>query len=298
MTALLLGVIGVLLAAPVPAALGRMRWPFLAPRAGIVLWQSVALAAILAVVGAGLATALWLVTGPRLTAWRIVVHFAVLALTALVVVRLAWSVWHVARDTRRRRARHRDLVDLLGSAGGGVPDLRVLAEQTPIAYCLPGLRNSRVVVSSGALAALAPEELQAVLAHERAHVRARHDLVLEAFGALRRAFPRGPHGSMPQRGCEVMVELLADDAARREVGTEPLARALATLSRTGVPTGALGAGVADTTAQIRLRRLSDEQRHHRLAAGAAYLIALVVLVGPTVGLAVPWMLHSWHLLRG
>ena len=57
------------------------------------------------------------------------------------------------------------------------------------AYCLPGIR-SQIVVSVGTLDLLAPAELTAVLAHERAHLRARHDLVLIPFTSLRRVFPR------------------------------------------------------------------------------------------------------------
>ncbi|HLR86078.1 MAG TPA: M56 family peptidase, partial [Nocardioidaceae bacterium] len=61
MTPILLGAIGVLLAHPLPALLGLMRWPYRVPRAAIVLWQAMAVAAVLAVLGAGLSTALWLV---------------------------------------------------------------------------------------------------------------------------------------------------------------------------------------------------------------------------------------------
>src|SRR5699024_10286274 len=163
--------------------LQRSTWPYRAPRAGIVLWQSIALAAVLAVLGAGLSTALWLVVSDRLTAPRVTVHFAVLALTALISARLAWSGVSVVRETRTRRGRHRELVDLLcvAEADGIAGSVRILAEQTPLAYCLPGLgrARTRVVLSQGALNQLTPAELNAVLEHERAHVRARHDLVLE-----------------------------------------------------------------------------------------------------------------------
>ena len=62
MTPLLLGLIGVALALPVPALLARSSWPYRSPAAAIVMWQSLALAAILAISGAGLSTALWLVS--------------------------------------------------------------------------------------------------------------------------------------------------------------------------------------------------------------------------------------------
>lgn len=295
MTPLLLGLIGLLLAHPVPAVLGRMHWPYRVPRAAIVLWQSMALAAVLAVLGAGLSTALWLV-GPGDPSWlRIAAHVLVLALTALVVARLSWSAWTVARETRERRRRHRELVDLLADTSGAAPGVRVLTERTPVAYCVPALRNSRVVVSSGTLAELDEDELSAVLAHERAHVRNRHDLVLEAFTALRRAFPMVPRGDAPLEQSRVMVELLADDRARRECGTVALARALVKLSDQPTPQGAMGA-TPGSAAALRLERLSALPRRHLVEAATAYLLAGVVLVVPTVSLAVPWIVDAWRSL--
>ncbi len=230
MTPLLLGAIGLALALPVPALLSRAAWPRLAPAAGIVLWQSLALAAVLAISGAALSTALWLVTDPDPAPWRVVLHVLIMGIGVLVWARFWWAAWQVWRETSQRRARHRELVDLLGEPHGALPAVRVLAEQTPVAYCIPRLRDPRVVISSGAVASLDDEALRAVLEHERSHVRTRHDLVLEAFGVLHRAFPRVLRTDAPLRQSQVMVELMADDAARRVTGDRPLARAIVALS--------------------------------------------------------------------
>ena len=292
MTPILLGIIGLLLAHPLPALLGLMRWPYRVPRAAIFLWQAMALAAVLAVLGAGLSTALWLVKPEgELQWWRIAAHFLVLALTTFVVVRLCWTAWTVARDTRERRRRHRELVDVLAAPDQTAPEMRILVEKRPIAYCVPALRNSRVVVSSGTLDQLDDEEFAAVIAHERAHVRYRHDLVLEAFTALRQAFPMVPRGDAPLRQSQVMIEMLADDRARRECGTLPLARALVKLADQRTPAGALGAGSA---AAMRLERLTAERRTPVVEAVFAYALAAAVLVLPTVSLAVPWIAHAWR----
>ena len=93
------------------------------------------------------------------------------------------------------------------------------------AYCLPGIR-SQIVVSVGTLDLLAPAELTAVLAHERAHLRARHDLVLIPFTSLRRAFPRSRVIAQAYRTVALLVEMMADDRALRVRGL--LARELAT----------------------------------------------------------------------
>ena len=75
--------------------------------------------------------------------------------------------------------------------------------------------RSRVVLSRGALSALTDEELAAILSHERAHLRARHDLVLEAFTAVHTAFPRFVRSASALNAVRLLVELLADDAAVR-----------------------------------------------------------------------------------
>ena len=71
------------------------------------------------------------------------------------------------------------------------------------------------MVSVGTLELLGRGELAAVLAHERAHLRERHDLVLLPFTALRRAFPRSATCAGAHRAVALLVEMLADDRALR-----------------------------------------------------------------------------------
>ncbi|MCW2790248.1 MAG: Zn-dependent protease with chaperone function [Aeromicrobium sp.] len=293
MTPILLGLIGLALALPIPAVLARTSWPLLVPRAGIVLWQSFALAAVLAISGAALSTALWLVTSEQLTWWRIALHLMILGIGVLVWARFWWAAWTVWRETRTRRRRQRHLVDLLGDADGVTPALRILREETPIAYCVPGRSSPRIVVSQGAISTLSATEYAAVLEHERAHVRRRHDLVLEAFTVLHRAFPRFLRTDAPLVQSQVMVELLADDAARRSCGEASVARALVALAGAPTPAGALGSGGATF---VRMSRLKDPDPRNPAASIAAYALSVVVLVAPTVFLAVPWMTHAWHTL--
>ena len=293
MTPVLLGLIGLALALPVPAALARTSWPLLVPRAGIVLWQSFALAAVLAISGAALATALWLVTHDELTWWRVALHLTILGIGVLVWARFWWAAWSVYRETQTRRRRQRHLVDLLGEADGMAPALRILQEETPLAYCVPGITSSRIVVSQGTISTLSAAEYAAVLEHERAHVRRRHDLVLEAFTVLHRAFPRVLRTDAPLVQSQIMVELLADDAARRSHGDASVAGALVALAGAPTPAGALGSGGA---AAVRMARLQRPDPRNPVASVAAYAISVVVLVAPTVLLAVPWMLHAWQTL--
>ncbi|MCW2769195.1 MAG: hypothetical protein JWR27_628 [Aeromicrobium sp.] len=125
--------------------------------------------------------------------------------------------------------------------------------------------------------------------HERAHVRTRHDLVLEAFDVLHRAFPRPLRTDAPLRQSPVLVELMADDAARKVAGRQALARAIVALAGAATPAGALGAGSA---ALVRLERLRDDTRPHRWAGPLSLMISLVVLVAPAPRLADPRTLSS------
>jgi Zn-dependent protease with chaperone function len=308
-------ILAVLLVGPVPALLARATWPLRAPRAAMVLWQAIALAAVLSAFSAGIATATrLLMPGPdgRPTAsiigavgrlgWPLwTAYIAVFALTVLVGARLMVAVVRVVIANRRRRAHHRMVVDLVG-VGNDVAlaqrcartrDLRILHVPQPLAYCLPGVR-SRVVVSEGTLTTLADDEVAAILTHERAHLRARHDLVLEAFTAVHAAFPRLVRSASALGAVQLLVELLADDAAVRAAGRAPLARALVACASGRAPSGALAAGGTSTV--LRVRRLAGRGNSLALSA-AAYLAAAAVFVVPTVALAVPWLTELERLFN-
>jgi len=282
--------LAVALAGPVPAVLARAAWPMRAPRAAIVLWQAVAAAAVLSAFSAGLALASGrfvpgsgAIAALGMPVW--LGSMGVFALTLLVGVRLIVAVLKVAIGTRRRRAHHRMIVDLLGERHSEFDDARVLQVAEPLAYCLPGMR-SRVVLSEGTLAAMSPCELAAILRHERAHLRARHDLVLEAFIAVHTAFPRFVRSRSALNAVRLLVELLADDVAVRAVGPTPLARALVACAAARTPAGAMAAGGPTTV--IRVRRLAGPP-NSRLLSLFAYIAAATVLVVPTIELAVPWL---------
>ena len=74
------------------------------------------------------------------------------------------------------------------SSRGTSERVRILQHPTPTAYCIPG-RQSRVVLSQGVLDALPEDQLEAVIAHEDAHLRGRHDLLLEFFSVVHRGRP-------------------------------------------------------------------------------------------------------------
>ena len=294
MSALTFAVLALALAGPVPAVLARASWPLRAPRAAVVLWQSIAAAAVLSAFSAGLAVGGRLLVTDEIAmlGWPLwLAHVLTFAVTLLIGARLFAAVLQVGIATRRRRAHHRMLVDLLGDPHGGANRLRVLRVSEPLAYCLPGVR-SRVVLSEGTLAALSLSELHAILRHERAHLRARHDLVLEAFVALHTAFPRFVRSGSALHAVSLLVELLADDAAVRTTGPGPLARALVACASGPIPAGALSAG--GPTTLVRVRRLNGRPNSLWLSF-AAYTAAAAVLVVPTVAFAIPWLTELHRL---
>ena len=303
MSALAFTIVALVLSGPVPAMLTRASWPIRAPRAAIVLWQSIALAAVLSAFSAGIAIASRLFApGPdgrptgTITSeidalgWPLwVAYVIVFAVTLVIGGRLTFAVLQVAIATRRRRAHHRMVVDLVGKSQGN--HLRILDVAQPLAYCLPGVR-SRVVVSEGALNALGDNEMAAILSHERAHLRARHDLVLEMFTAVHAAFPRFVRSGNALDAVRLLIEMLADDAAVRAAGPTPLARALVACASGRTPSGALAAGGPTTV--LRLRRLGGRP-NSRAVAATAYLAAAAVLALPTLALAVPWLTELHRL---
>src|SRR5699024_8760838 len=148
----------------------------------------------------------------------------------------------------RVRRRHHDLLELVASEHPDVPGARVVDHPAAAAYCLPGILRSQVVIRAGALAVLDDRELAAVLAHEQAHLRQRHDLVLLPFSSPTRAFPRVRLVRTYYETVALLIEMCADDQARRTSSARELATAMLRFGAAGpapVPAGAM-AVIADS----------------------------------------------------
>ncbi|MBA8824116.1 Zn-dependent protease with chaperone function [Saccharopolyspora lacisalsi] len=199
-----------------------------------------------------------------------------LALATVVTMRTGYHLAKVSWEARRQRRAHQHTLALVGRDG---PDDTTLLEHTSAAaYCLPGGQD-RVVLTTGALQALSADQLRAVLAHERAHLRHRHHLILLLAGAIANAFPHSRTFRTAHSEIARLVELAADDAAVRNTDRFTLAEALLTLNSGRSPAATLAA--RGSTAAARVRRLIDAHSPLRLApsvTGAA--LALLVLVLP------------------
>jgi Zn-dependent protease with chaperone function len=296
---LLLGALGLTLSLVVPGVLVAARWTDRAPAAAVLLWQAITLASVLSALGVVLAAPEELVraagSGRPVAAAALV---GALAVAAVIVIRLLVSLGGVSYRSRARRARHRMLVDLLDRAERrrelDVDGLRVLDGALPFAYCVPG-RSPRVVLSGGALRVLDRGEVDAVLAHEQAHLRHRHDVVTESFTAFYRAVPRPLRRRTPLDAVHLLLEMVADDAARKRCGPEPLRSALERLTDAVLPDAP--AGTADDRRR-RLDRLGRTDNRSVAVTVLVVLLAIAILVLPTVILIVPWLdraFEAWPL---
>jgi Zn-dependent protease with chaperone function len=293
-------------------AMLRVNWPRRSPAAAILLWQALGLAGGLAAVGALLAIG---VSGPggqtgvlggltvaagRLASGELVaphqpVVLTVARLAALIAglalfTVLCWMLVVAFADAVGARRRQRELLALLAYGDPKVPGALVIDYPAAAAYCLPGLR-SQIVVSVGTLDLLAPAELTAVLAHERAHLRARHDLVLIPFTSLRRVFPRSRVIAQGYRTVALLVEMMADDRALRVRGL--LARELAmallrfgTAASDRAPAGTLAAAEGELTARVT-RILTPQPPLPRAAQAGVVLASALLVAVPLLLLVVP-----------
>jgi Zn-dependent protease with chaperone function len=294
-TALLL--LGVLLAEPVSRLLASARWPARDPVGALLLWQAVGLAGGLALLGAGLTWGVGplgdslpaAVTALPAGGWRhlSIAHLVVLGLTGALAARLLGVLGLAVLRTLRSRRRHRDLLDVLATPWPAMVGARVLAHPLPLAYCLPGPR-SRLVLSEGILTTLTEPELAAVLAHERAHLRERHDLVVLPFVAWGATAAWVPGMACAQAAVAALVEMRADDVANARVGPAALAGALRRVGGTGAPVTDQTLGSFSAAVEARLSRLEPAgppPAWYLLAAPRLAALALVAV--PTMALLRP-----------
>jgi Zn-dependent protease with chaperone function len=290
-TALALLVFGLVLAEPVSRRFATAAWPARDPVGALLMWQAIGLSGGLALVGSGLLYGLGPLGHPLPVAlaaasatlqdgrWPAlgVGHLLGLLAALALVGRLVGVLVAVTVRTLRSRRRHRDLLDLLATPWPAEPGARVLDHPIPVAYCLPGLR-SRLVLSAGVLDSLEPAAVRAVLAHERAHLRERHDLVVLPFVAWGATAPFVRGMVCAQLAVAALVEMRADDVAAECSSRKQLTGALRTM------------GGATPAAAVTSFSVALEHRLERIVAPPRPLprpIRLLVRVAAVTLVAVP-----------
>lgn len=228
-------ILAVVLAWPIPeavaAAQDRARRTA-DPVAAVIVWQAIGIAGGFSLISACIAFALAPlvhVPGIRLDDaldwWRWPLLVVGIGLLALLLGSLLWE----ARSARLHRARHREVLSLVSEPREGTPETRVIDTDLALAYSVAG-GSGTTVVSTGLLALLDDEERDAVLAHEREHLRLRHDLLTLAFASWHRMLPLLPATRTALEAVSAAIEIMADDAARRSVSDKAFVRALMKVS--------------------------------------------------------------------
>lgn len=249
-----------ILAVLVPYVLSRAGWVLRAPRLAIALWQALSAAWLLSLVMLGLTLAqraierlAWPNGQPGLTTREIIAAAVGLGLAAAVVARAGYVLTREFAWARRQRRSHAAALALAGTTIDGL-DATIVEHNVPAVYSLsvPG-RPHIVVISRGAARVLSEQQLAAVVAHERGHLRHHHHLVIALAGALELAFPRVPLLRHGREQIELLAEMAADDHARRDHSSDTLAAALVTLATAPTPEHALAA--TGHTVTSRLRRM-------------------------------------------
>jgi Zn-dependent protease with chaperone function len=288
----------------VPVPLRRLSEPGISPRLGLAAWFT-AIFSVLACVMA----ALGLLARTVITGWptfartvcesvsagtcspavyRSAAYELGLAIAAflggIALILLGWRYGRSLRLASVRTRAHAETARIIGRPVKGGNAAFVLDARRPAVYCVPG-RPSIIVLTTGALAVLDPEQLTAVLAHERAHLAGRHHLLLALTRSLAAVAPAVPLFARGTGEVARLAEMRADDVAARRGGRRPLLAALLTMG-TGVPTAA-GAPVQPPAAWLaatggvvaaRVRRLAEPPPPARLACYGLALAALTLAI--------------------
>jgi bla regulator protein blaR1 len=206
-----------------------------------------------------------------------------LILAGAVLARTTLTATTHLRATARQASQHAATARLVGHPEPALGAVLVEHPQ-PAAYCVAG-RHPTVVLTTGALQALDPAQLDAVLAHERAHLAGHHHRLRAIARIGRQVLPFMP--LMREADVQVtrLVELHADDTAMRSHDPRPLAAALVVLATAASPAPALAAAATDAVQRIH-RMLGPAEplgpvRRQLLRATAAALALTPVLLALT-----------------
>ena len=301
-------VVGIL--GPVP--LRRASWPLRAPKLGAAVVLAAAWSVLLALVLAGatlflpassLTTDIGQLIGACLSRLRAAyaspggatVVIAGQALSVGLFSRILWVAGRLAASRRTERRRHQLLIRL---AGRRLPNADAVVLDSPgtAAYCVAG-RRPAVIVTTGTMDLLSAQQLEAVLAHEEAHLRARHHRWLSAAALAARSVPFVPLLRQTPARLAGLLEMDADELAAHQHDPRVLASALVAVGTAGPARGTIrrqreaAASAAGGDAAARVRRLlrPPEQlpRHRRTLARAG---VVAVTTGPVLLAAMPGLL--------
>lgn len=206
-------------------------------------------------------------------------------LVLVAAIRGGWRVGHIERLQRRLHSKHCEMTWLLTGDRPRRGAVLWLPVTQPIAYSLAG-QPPLVVATAGLRDVFDHATVDAVLAHEHAHVARRHHLLVALADAVAAGLGWLPLMRQSPSLVRTLVELDADARAAHVHGRHHLLRALLTLQHVAAPPAALG--IASECTQLRLARLAAPRcggAGWMSGAAASCGAALVVGVSALVSLA-------------
>jgi len=205
---------------------------------------------------------------------------------AVLATRLAIAAVRGGRQRARKRRAGLAVLRVATLSDAGQQDILWLAHERPLAFSMAG-RPGVVVATEGLVRHLDHTAVEAVFAHERAHLTGRHHLLIAAAEALRAALPFVPLFRQVPQAIRDLVELSADVTAVRTCGAPAVRAALLGVARHGAPSTSLA--MAQDAVELRLARLGHGSRpprttHRIVSCGLTGLTAatLPLLAGITL----------------
>lgn len=213
------------------------------------------------------------------------------------------AVWLVGFSlcVLRRRARRPWIVETsvrpaklsAAIAAGGLAERDVVVDSAGLSPYVVGVRRPVIAFPERLVTTLEPDELTAILVHEREHLRRRDPLRYELLSLLRAALWFYPPVWWLVRRIRQATEMACDEAVLREgLRAADYCRALARVVTVGLAQratfpapgilGLRGSFLHRRLARIRSQRRFEVMPTHRLTLAAAAIAALTLSLSPIV----------------
>ena len=176
------------------------------------------------------------------------------AILGVLTVRVLLMFGSATVRRRAVRQRHLSSLRIAATRRPGEPRTWWLDYPHPVAFSLAG-HPGIVVASNGLRDRLTDREVSAVLAHEYAHLRGHHHLLIAWFDALAKALPFVPLFCEAPEVARSLAEQSADASAARAYGPHVVCSALVAMASTGFIAPGDALAMAQEAVEVRIERL-------------------------------------------
>lgn len=204
-----------------------------------------------------------------------------IALLTGLLLRLAAVGARRARVRAQAREEHLAVLRVAGRREAGPHPTMWLDHDSPLAFSLAG-RPGVVVATEGLHRHLAPDQVDAVLAHERAHLDGRHHLLVAFGDVVAATLPFLPLFKRASAAIRELVELAADATAVRIHGAATVRAALLGVSAHCAPGTALAMSRDAIEPRLARLRCADRPSSRTRRAGSCVLTGTAALILPAL----------------